>query len=514
MGFFHHDCDECKPGGRHQSPLAIVISSSPFLASFLSLVVIFLHTTRAYGFVQPKVALPKSRGLFGSLARIDTQQWVAFISSFTLALSATLVEVILCEILGLFGAGARKLVFRITIWLLLSLLMVVIPFLEIRSLFSGRSGKASSDSVAKFRLRLVFQVVALGAWLVAFLWTSDKLIGRQTSRAAADARSNVTQFSLERVGILGISSMALLSGFASVSAPWQLFFVRLPEVTETDLARKEAGLTATNDMLSAKLSRYRALERKLLDRPKDSSFFSRAVSSFRPSAEHTELKSLEMEISGLETMSSSLRSAYDQLKFRWNQQSRAGTPTGRVIHTTMHGFALFCIYRVFTTAFTFFRRLIDSPVPQSDPINSLLSLLARHFDPSINQETWSRALTFLFSGVILSASFSSVLQTFALVSRYVPVLLRAVQSNLPLIAAQLSGFYVLSAVLMLKGLMPKDLLRDSLNGLGGGTQQWVDRWFEVCFLVGVVITTTGIWISRKLKEDDDWETDIEGGKRS
>ena len=125
---------------------------------------------------------------------------------------------------------------------------------------------------------------------------------------------DLAKASLERIGILGISLMALLSGFASISAPWQTFFVQRPHVRESDLARKEAGLTATNDMLAAKQSRHRALERKLLDRPKETSFFSKAVSSFRPPAEQTELKSLEMEISGLETMASALQSTYDQLK--------------------------------------------------------------------------------------------------------------------------------------------------------------------------------------------------------
>ena len=514
MGFFHRDCDECKPGGRHQSPLAVVISSSPFLASFLLLLILIFHRIRAYGSLGTKITGLKSHEFFGTLARNSTQQWVAFVSSFTLALSATLVEVILCEILGLFGAGARTLVFQVAIWFLLSLLTVVIPFLEIRSILSVSLGKSSDSALMKKKLGLLLQFVVLGCWLVVFWWVSDKLIGRQLPTGSTDAKTNFTQSSLERVGILGISLMALLSGFASISAPWQSFFVRLPEVTESDLARKEAGLTATNDMLCAKQSRHRTLERKLLDRPGDISFFSRAISSVRPSAEHKELKTLEMEISGLEAMSSSLRSSYDQLKSRWNQQSRAGTPSGKLISTIMYGFALFCIYRVFTTAFTFLRRLINSPVPQSDPINSFLGIIARHYDPSINQEIWSRALTFFFSGIILFASFSSVIQTFTLLSRYVPDLLRAVQSNLPLIASQLSGTYVLSAVLMLKGLMPKDLLGDSLNGLGKGTQQWVDRWFEACFLIGVVITTTGIWISRKFNDDDDWERDVEGGKSS
>ena len=514
MGLFHHDCDECKPGGRHQSLPSIFISTSPFIASFFLLFTFILHKLHVHGSVQFQTAPTKAQSLFKGPTELGTKQWLALISSSTFALSAILVEVILCEILGIFSVGARKFVFCCTVWVLLALLVIIIPFLEIHSIFSGTQAKPSISNSARSRLTLLLETVALGIWLFAFWWAGEMLMGQQLAIKATKARTNLTKSSLERIGILGISLMALLSGFASISAPWQSFLVRLPEVTESDLARKEAGLAATNDMLNAKQSRRRALERKLADRPKDPSFVSRAVSSFRPSTEHTELKSLEMEISGLETMSSLLKSSYGQLQSRWEQQSRAGTATGRLMRSAMICFSLFCTYRVFTTAFTFLRRLIGSPVPQSDPINKLLALIARHYDPSINQEVWSRALTFMFSGIILLASFSSVLQTFTLISRYVPALLRAVQSNLPLIAAQLSATYVLSAVLMLKGLMPKDLLGESLEGLGSGSQLWVDKWFEMCFLIGVALTATGIWISRQLKDDDDeWGSDIEGGKR-
>ena len=515
MGLFHHDCDECKPGGRHQSYFSIFVSTIPFTLSFLIFFVIISHRLKSQGTSTAVKPHDRARSLLRNLAGISRRQWLVSISSFTLALSTILVEVILCEILGLFSSGARKAVFQITIWLLLVLLILVIPFLEIRSGISGNLNDLSRATSSRPRLRLIFELVALALWLVAFWWCGEALLGEQVPTKTLNPRFDLAKASLERIGILGISLMALLSGFASISAPWQTFFVRLPHVRESDLARKEAGLTATNDMLAAKQSRHRALERKLLDRPKETSFFSKAVSSFRPPAEQAELKSLEMEISGLETMASALHSTYDQLKTQWRQQEMAGTATGRLYSSATYSFALFCIYRVFTMTFTFFRRVINSPIPQSDPINSLLSLLAKHYDPSINQETWSRALTFLFSGIILLASFSSVRQTFNLTSRYVPALLQAVQSNLPLVAAQLSGTYVLSAVLMLRGLMPKDLLGDSFSGIGGGTQQWVDRWFEACFLVGVAVTSLGIWIGRKLKDDDDyWETDVEGGKRS
>ena len=85
--------------------------------------------------------------------------------------------------------------------------------------------------------------------------------------------------------------MALLSGFASISSPWQNFSARPRLVTETDITRKETGLSATQDMLSAKQSRLRALERKLADRPSES-YFQKALGTIRPNADMHELKTL------------------------------------------------------------------------------------------------------------------------------------------------------------------------------------------------------------------------------
>lgn len=90
--------------------------------------------------------------------------------------------------------------------------------------------------------------------------------------------------------------MALLSGFASISSPWQNFSTRPRLVTETDIMRKETGLSATQDMLSAKQSRLRALERKLADRPSES-YFQKALGTIRPNADMHELKTLGASLS-------------------------------------------------------------------------------------------------------------------------------------------------------------------------------------------------------------------------
>lgn len=108
------------------------------------------------------------------------------------------------------------------------------------------------------------------------------------------------------------------------------------------------------------------------------------------------------------------------------------------------------------------------------------------------------------------------MQTFHLFARFAPGLLRAVQANLALVVAQVCATYVISAALMLTGMMPGQVVGEGLRGLGGREMGWVDGWFERWFLGAVAVTAMGIWIGRKLggEEWEDDEGDLEMGKRS
>ena len=80
---------------------------------------------------------------------------------------------------------------------------------------------------------------------------------------------------------------------------------------------------------------------------------------------------------------------------------------------------------------------------------------------------------------------------------------------------------MISAALMLRGMMPGTVVGEGLGALAGkDSVGWVDGWFEKWFLGGVILTAGGIWIGRKLAgnteyEDDDFDDrgTLEGGKR-
>ncbi|KAL8925393.1 MAG: hypothetical protein Q9208_003485 [Pyrenodesmia sp. 3 TL-2023] len=527
------DCDECQPGGRIPGTTAIAFSSIPFIATFLLVSTIVLQ--KIFPILSGDVSSTVKQASFNiSPSRLTARKLSGIAFSTTIALAAVLAELILCEISNAIDPFARRLAFHFTIGLLLLLLVVVIPSLEIQSVISAAGWEFSGTSKSRLRFAWILQAAIMTIWLIGFWWTSGDLLGRTPNTSPPeDARSRtLTEACLSRVGVIGISLMALLSGFASVSAPWQnLLFKPIP-VTESSVARKAAGLSATNDMLLAKQSRLRALERKTSDITKDKNFFQKAIGSIRGNADLTELRALEMEIKGLEAMAVSLSASHNMLQSRLRQQNRSRTFTGRLAVMFSYAFSLFCLYRILTTFYSTLRRSISqshhpptssqpsSSTTSSDPITTFLALLATHYDPHLDRDLYTRQLSFLLSGLILFASFNSAMQTFALVARFLPSLLRAVNQNLPLLVAQVCGMYTIGAALMLRGRVPGQVVGEGLRGMGGTEMGWVDAWFDGWFLSGVSVTVLGIWVGRKVsggewgEDGDDYgDGDLEGGKR-
>ncbi len=523
------DCDECRPGGM-PTPTAIILSSLPFVVSFLFVSSLVLQ--KLFPFLSGEAGSLKTSSYArpfsstGGRTRPTIKRLSALTFSSTVALATVLVELILCEISNTINPAARGLAFRITVTLLLFFLIIAIPFLEIHSTISAAGYDFAGSGKGRLRLAWLLQAVGFTTWLLGFWWSGDWLLGRLGQTAATKSPQSFSEASLERIGVLGISVMSLLSGFASVSSPWQNFFSRPKPVTEASIARKAAGLEATQDMLSAKRSRLRAIEQKISAAPTES-FFQRAVGSIRGNADATERQTLLLEISGLETMAVSLTSAHATLQSCLQLQHRARTPTGRLLIITSYVFSLFCLYRIATTTLTFVRRSLSShrytseTFTTSDPVDNILALLAKHYDPQLDQAAWARQISFLLSGIILFASFSSVMQTFHLFARFLPSLLKTIQANLALVVAQVCATYVISAALMLRGMMPRAVVGEGLGALGGkDSVSWVDGWFERWFLGGVIITTVGIWVGRKVGGNAEWDEDdfdegggLEGGKR-
>ncbi|KAF9877475.1 hypothetical protein CkaCkLH20_05175 [Colletotrichum karsti] len=444
----------------------------------------------------------------------------------TVALATVLGELILCEVSDVVGARAREAALRFTVPTLLVLLVGVIPFLEIQSVVSGTFGwrfqRNSKGRIPRFAWGV--QMCAFAGWLFAF-WSLGGMVGLDKTKTAG---GGVLRACLERIGVIGISLMAMLSGFAAVSTPWHTLGAvserRKRPVTETDIARKQAGLDATNEMLLTKRHRLQALERKASEAQAAASsssggFMGKMLGAVRGmGGDEAEMKALRLEIAGLETMEANLEASVGMMRNRRDADARAATTLGKVLAVPHYVFSLYCLYRILATTLATLRRAYypAASFSSSDPINRFLGLLARHWDPKLDQIAWARQISFLLSGVILAASANSVLQTFHLFSKWMPGLLYQAQANLALVIGQVAAVYVISAALLLRSNLPREMGSAVGDALEGALEpRFVDWWFEGWFLGSCAVTGVGVWISRKIGRDewDDFGAEEMGPKR-
>ncbi|KAI0016962.1 Abscisic acid G-protein coupled receptor-domain-containing protein [Xylariomycetidae sp. FL0641] len=534
------DCDDddlcLAPGLATPSAFSTIVSLSPFILTFVA------------------VSILVSRKLFPQLARIQNsrdgedhflpsdaplslqqvhaehgakslrRRVAAGAFSTTVGLAAVLAELILCEVSNLVSPYARETALRITVPTLLFLLVILIPFLELQSLLASSGWSFQRTSTGRLpRAAWILQFTIFAVWLFLF-WSLGNLVpvGAEIAHSSSkmltintEPRSNkLARACLERIGVIGISLMALLSGFASVSSPWHTFGSRASRrpVTEADIARKQAGLDAANEMLITKRHQLQALQRKVAESSSTSKsgfLVSKVIGSIRGGGDEAEIRSLRMEISGLEAMEANLASSLSALRSRRATSARAATTAGKFLLVPTYAFSLYCVYRIIATTLATLRRLYypAASFSSSDPINRFLGLLAKHWDPKLDQIAWARQISFLLSGVILAASANSALQTFHIFAKWTPGLLYQAQANLALLIGQISAIYVISAALLLRSNLPKEVGSAVGDALESALEPgFVDRWFEGWFLLASVVTAGGIWLGGKINEwGEDWD---------
>ena len=539
------DCDDCKPSYLVRRsldsvpPSTIVLSCIPFLLTWIATAYVAQYRLFPVLASNGETAERKDGGLpQHNLDKPATTRWkeklrspsrerlASWVFSASIGLSAVLIELLLFEISDTLNPAARGLALKVTLSSLLFLILIVTPALEIHGFVKGLFGTSDTTSTRKKRpwLQHFLRSAIFKLWLLAFWYIPQASILRDTLHEGhKETDHGFAEACLERVGIIGISLMASLAGFAAVSSLWQTFGVRHRPVKETDISRKASGLAATEDMLAAKQSRVRALERKMSadasSSEQKSGFVGRMMGSFRGSNEAQELKALRMEVSGLETMRFTLSSSLSNLRTRHADQQRSKTRAGRALNIMNMAFAIYCAYRIFATSLSSLRKWWQPThsFATSDPINKALALLTTHYDSDLDRDAWARQISFFLSGIMLLASFNAVLQTFRLFSRFAPSLLQKSQTSLPLIISQIAGTYVISSALLLRSNLPEEVSSVISEALGAPLEgRFVEGWFESWFLVAVGLTATGILVGRKVGGDGgDWDDeDYEMGKRS
>lgn len=232
------DCDACVPEYMVQrGPLKTIISLLPFLLTFLVVAlgvsqklfpVLSGHADRKAHHSDARLPGPSPRervDLFKYL-RVDARSLSAVIFSINIALSAVLAELIFCEITSTGNRTTRALALRVTLPSLLFLLVVATPALEIHSVVSAAGWSTGGTQSGHRKVAWMLEACGLGVWLAGFWYLGSGLLGTYLHEESYVHDHTFSEGCLERIGVIGISMMASLTGFAAVSSLWQTFGVK------------------------------------------------------------------------------------------------------------------------------------------------------------------------------------------------------------------------------------------------------------------------------------------------
>uniref|UniRef100_A0A8H7XX95 Golgi pH regulator n=1 Tax=Psilocybe cubensis TaxID=181762 RepID=A0A8H7XX95_PSICU len=301
---------------------------------------------------------------------------------------------------GIFTASARLLNWKISLFVLMSAILVIIPLSVSLLLSIGATDGWTIKSIIGPRAILSFIPVALYLFALSYIPLPASLEPADTFTV-----------SLSRLIVLGTIVLGLLSGFGAISSSWQFLpFVSRPQSipTERDIENAQYSLMSIRNDLR---DRRTEAARRAGTSQTDSSWLSRVGASFRGS------DSLTQEIQGLEALEYQMTRNLDVLRERYASAKYAGTFRGRIFNTMGRLFMVYCVIRVISSIYNviFLPSLrTSSSTTYPDLMTDLLDYTLSHLS-SVKIDTedlasFSRQISLFLVGIIILSSIRLVLR--------------------------------------------------------------------------------------------------------
>nr|CAG4640891.1 EOG090X06XN [Eulimnadia texana] len=416
-------------------------------------------------------------------------QTVQLIFSVTFALSCTMFELIIFEILGVLDS--KFITWNIVLFFMLVMVIFIIPFYI--GYFVISNLRYARRTFVK-PLSLFVCVI----YLYLFWKVGDPFPVLSTKRSL---RLLSMEQGISRIGIIGVTVMALLSGFGAVNYPYSSMAVFMRPVTHADIQAVERKLMQTMDMIVVKKKRIALIERDSSKaaasqkNAKVSSFWS-VISNVTSSSSHTEsLSTLKLEVAGLEELSRQMFLEVLSLRTMEERIEWSTTWQGKYFNFLGYFFSLYCCWKIFICTIN----IVFDRVGKVDPVTRGLEIAVHWVGLSIDVNFWSQHVSFLLVGCIVVTSIRGLLLT---LTKFFYAISSSKSSNvIVLLLAQIMGMYFVSSVLLMRMNMPAEYRTIITQVLGDLQFSFYHRWFDVIFLVSALSSIAFLYLAHKQATD-------------
>uniref|UniRef100_A0A8C2HWV5 Golgi pH regulator n=1 Tax=Cyprinus carpio TaxID=7962 RepID=A0A8C2HWV5_CYPCA len=373
------------------------------------------------------------------------QYVVQVVFSITFAFSCTMFELIIFEILGVLSSTSRYFHWKLNLYVILLVLIFVVPF------YIGYF--VVSNIRLLHRQRLLFSCVVWFTFMYFFWKLGDPFPILSPKHGILSIEQLIS-----RVGVIGVTLMALLSGFGAVNCPYTYMSYFLRNVTDSDILALERRLLQTMDMIVSKKKR-RQLYQRGEEQNKQTGFWGmiKSVTSSPSGSENLSL--IQQEVDALEELSRQLFLETVDLQATKERIEYSKTFQGKYFNFLGYFFSIYCVWKIFMVKF------------------------------------WSQHISFILVGIIIVTSIRGLLIT---LTKFFYAISSSKSSNvIVLVLAQIMGMYFVSSVLLMRMSMPLEYRTIVTEVLGELQFNFYHRWFDVIFLVSALSSILFLYLAHK-----------------
>ncbi|XP_063712363.1 Golgi pH regulator-like [Symsagittifera roscoffensis] len=418
---------------------------------------------------------------------------LVFATVFTL--SCTLLELIIFEILGWLEQNSRYFHWNLHLYLMLFLLIVLVPLYLCYYICQNFCFKGCSRSLIR--------AGALMLWF-GFLYGFWKL-GDPFPIISSEFRLFSIEQGVSRIGIIGVTVMAILSGFGAVNYPYTSMAIFMRYVSESDIKAAERRLLQSLDSTLTKKKRillaHQEMKPMLIGTsPTQSNKFWRFFngSPTHNSTAHNDhlmstenLKTLKKEATASEELNKQLFLEVVDLHAVKERIEFSKTFQGKYFNCLGYIFSLYCMWKIFICTVN----ILFNRVGKVDPITRGFDILAHYLGFDLDVRFWSQQVSFFVVGILVITSIRGLLLT--LTKIFYAVSSSKSSDVIMLLLSEIIGMYFISMVLLMRMNVPEQYRLIITEVLGKLQFNFYHRWFDVIFLVSALSTIGLLYIVRQ-----------------
>ncbi|KAL0490158.1 golgi pH regulator [Acrasis kona] len=419
------------------------------------------------------------------------------IFSYTFALSLCIFEMVILELLSLLDPDTRKTAWRFYFTTMILSLIVILPLYQI-FLFAYDYGARNKYSIP---ITLIIYMI----YLVSF-WKLTKPLYEDENTSP-----DLLDDAMERLGVVGVTVIALLSGFGSVSMPvtylTPLLITKNSSATsQIDLIERK--LQKTLDIICIRKRNIALAKRKIeenvpIQNNNNPGLFGRITGAFSGGPTNN-VKNLEKdisewsdEVSSLESVSEDIFAELQSACQDADQYTFSKSLKGRLFQLVGCFFSVYGVYKVIMSMFTILFVKEDAAKNKVDPVTRILSVVGKNLHTDTDLVYWSQQLSFIFIFVIIILSVRSLLINLQKVFKF---LLRKVSpSTIIVFFSEIMGMYLIASVMLLRGNLPYKQREIISEHMGAVQFHFFQRWFDALFIVSAVLSIVVFFLFNKTK---------------